>query len=211
MQAGHFRDQATGAGKRERTRAALLDATVQLIAEKGMEAVKINDITTAAGMANGTFYNYFNDKDEVLREAAYSVASAVSQQLDREMKAITDAPTRVVRATKNFISIILQKPEWAFILLENKHTLPGLRDDVAQYLQADLELGVAQNKFDVTVTPFLLQQIIALVGAAITIQFEAGSNETQTHEVCENILRLLGFSPTKARKQVAAAIEGDAN
>ncbi|MDP3326763.1 TetR family transcriptional regulator, partial [Parvibaculum sp.] len=77
-----------GQGKRERTRSALLDAAVEVVAEKGGEAAKISDITTAAGLANGTFYTHFNDKAEILREAAYGIAFEVVRRLDAEMEGI---------------------------------------------------------------------------------------------------------------------------
>ena len=82
MQQGYFQGQTAGGGKRERTRSALLDATVSVVAAKGMEATKILDITEAAGLANGTFYNHFEDKESILREAAYGIALAVGRQLD---------------------------------------------------------------------------------------------------------------------------------
>ena len=43
--------------KRERTRRKLLTATRDLIDEKGSEDVAILDITKAAGLADGSFYN----------------------------------------------------------------------------------------------------------------------------------------------------------
>jgi AcrR family transcriptional regulator len=206
VELGHFRDLARGGGKRARTRAALLDAAILVVAEKGMEALKISDITSAAEMANGTFYNHFNDKDEVLREAAYGIAFEISRQLDDDMKDIVDAPTRVVTATNSFIEIILHKPEWASLMLASGTYLPQLRADVSQFLRADLERGVAQEKFEVDVSDFLLQQIISLVTVAITTQLEIGRNKALNIEVCEYIMRLLGFSPAKARKIVAATI-----
>jgi AcrR family transcriptional regulator len=203
---GHFRNQLQGGGKRERTRAALLDATLRVVAEKGMEALKISDITATADLANGTFYNHFEDKDEILREAAYGIAFAISSQLDNEMEAITDAPTRVVTATRNFINIVLEKPDWAAVMLDSAAHMPNLQENVAQYLRADLQLGVAQGKFDIEVTPFLLLQFIALISVAVTVQLKNGITPQLTAETCENVLRLLGFSPSKARKTVAATL-----
>lgn len=52
--------------KRERTRAAIVDAAVTVIAEKGLEAASIDELMNTAGMARGTFYNYFQSRDEVV-------------------------------------------------------------------------------------------------------------------------------------------------
>ena len=53
-------------GKRERTRAAIVNAAITLIAEKGLESSSIDDLMATAGMARGTFYNYFQCREEVL-------------------------------------------------------------------------------------------------------------------------------------------------
>jgi AcrR family transcriptional regulator len=197
---GHFQEQTSGGGKRERTRSALLDATVAVVAAKGMEATKILDITEAAGLANGTFYNYFRDKDEILRETAYGIALAVSRQLDEEMSGIDDGAKRVTTATARFIEIAIAEPDWAHVLLGSAEHLPDVRRDIYHYLRSDIERGVAQGKFDVEVTGFLLDQVAALIGAALRAQLHGGRDPDVTRQTCESVLRLLGMSPAKARK-----------
>jgi AcrR family transcriptional regulator len=48
-----------------RTRSSLLDAAVRLIAERGTRRTSMTDIAHAAGIAKGTLYNHFRNKDEV--------------------------------------------------------------------------------------------------------------------------------------------------
>ncbi len=43
----------------------LLDAAVQLMAEKGMEGGTINEITEAADVGFGSFYNHFESKEAI--------------------------------------------------------------------------------------------------------------------------------------------------
>ncbi len=50
-----------------RTLQRLLDATEELLEERSLDALGIRDITEAAGCAVGSFYNYFEDKDQLLR------------------------------------------------------------------------------------------------------------------------------------------------
>ncbi|MCE9648454.1 MAG: TetR/AcrR family transcriptional regulator [Parvibaculum sp.] len=207
MRHGHFQEQSAHLGKRERTRAALLDAAVAVVAEKGIEAARINDITTAAGLANGTFYNHFEGKDEILRAAAYGLAFEVTRQLDDEMAGIEDATRRVVTATTRFISILTLEPDWAAILLGGADHLPGVRDDLYKYLRSDIERGVSQGKFDVRVTTFLVAQIVALIAVAIRLQLARDPEPDLARQVCESILRLLGQSPAKARKAAVADLK----
>lgn len=206
MRHGHFREQAGGSGKKLRTRAALVDAAIKVVAEKGMEALKITDVTTAADVANGTFYNHFEDKDAILREAAYAIVAEVSQKLDADMAGIDDGPTRVVTATAQFIEIVVAAPDWAAVVLGGNEHVPQLRDDADAYLRADLERGVAQGKFDVEVTSLLVDQILALIAVAMRTQLKGGRDRQVTGQICESILRLLGVSAAKARKIVNSVL-----
>lgn len=56
-------------GKREHTklqnRQAILDAAREVFSELGYEAATVRDIIRRAGLAAGTFYNYYRSKEEV--------------------------------------------------------------------------------------------------------------------------------------------------
>ena len=69
-----FIDEGAKPTKRERTRTALLESAVHVFATKGFDATKITDITAHASMANGTFYNYYRDKESLLRDVAVGLA-----------------------------------------------------------------------------------------------------------------------------------------
>ncbi len=63
-------DHPPGAGRRERraaeTRLRLFRCALQLFAARGFSAVTVEDITEAADVGKGTFFNYFESKDHVL-------------------------------------------------------------------------------------------------------------------------------------------------
>lgn len=50
----------------EERRAELLDAAMQVFAERGVADATVNDITERADVAKGTFYLYFDTKDHVV-------------------------------------------------------------------------------------------------------------------------------------------------
>ena len=53
---------------RERTREALMEATALIVAESGFSAATISRITERAGIALGTFYNYFDSPEVIFAE-----------------------------------------------------------------------------------------------------------------------------------------------
>ncbi len=56
--------------KGERTRARLLDAAKQVFERDGFLDARIIDIASTAGLAPGSFYHYFDSKEEIFREVA---------------------------------------------------------------------------------------------------------------------------------------------
>lgn len=76
---------AVEAGRGERTRASILEASRRLFLERGYAGTPINAITAACGISRAGFYTYFKDKEEVftvLGESAYRDVMAVLSQLD---------------------------------------------------------------------------------------------------------------------------------
>src|ERR1039458_1271437 len=67
--AGHV-SNTPGKGRRERraaeTRLRLFRCALHLFAERGFSNVTVEDITEAADVGKGTFFNYFETKDHVL-------------------------------------------------------------------------------------------------------------------------------------------------
>ncbi|MBI4872385.1 MAG: TetR/AcrR family transcriptional regulator, partial [Candidatus Riflebacteria bacterium] len=51
--------------RKQRTRRALLAAALELFGKRGIYSTRLEDITQAADLGKGAFYNYFGSKDEL--------------------------------------------------------------------------------------------------------------------------------------------------
>jgi TetR/AcrR family transcriptional repressor of nem operon len=72
------------------TRALLLEAGIQTFSKAGFNGCSVQDITEAAGVPKGSFYNYFDSKEALAAEAvAHYWADAAGRALD-----LLDDPTR---------------------------------------------------------------------------------------------------------------------
>ncbi len=54
--------------QRERIRTVLLDRAAQFFAERSYAAVTLEDVTAAAGIAKGTFYSFFEGKEDLFSQ-----------------------------------------------------------------------------------------------------------------------------------------------
>ncbi|MGH8539409.1 MAG: TetR/AcrR family transcriptional regulator [Stenotrophobium sp.] len=73
------------AGKREQNklanREAILDAARACFLDQGYDAITIRDIIRNSGLAAGTFYNYFPDKESVFRALVESRLGIVQERI----------------------------------------------------------------------------------------------------------------------------------
>src|ERR1700674_4943429 len=107
----HGRRQRRSAETRER----LFRAALDLFAKKGFAKTTVEDITEAADVGKGTFFNYFPSKDHILRvfgdmqlgklEAAVEAARRTNEPMPEFLRSLglrmTQEPTRnpaIVRA-----------------------------------------------------------------------------------------------------------------
>lgn len=60
---GKYLDRAS---KRKRTKQLLMDATKELVREKGCSKMTLNDIIERTGLSKGAIYHYVKSKDELL-------------------------------------------------------------------------------------------------------------------------------------------------
>jgi len=117
---------APAAGNRRQRRAAetrvrLFRCALELIAERGLANVTVEDVTEAADVGKGTFFNYFPSKDHVLgvmaeiqvgkmREAALSAANTkqtIRVVLHRLVRRLAEEPGRSPRLARALISSFL--------------------------------------------------------------------------------------------------------
>ncbi|MEM7113013.1 MAG: TetR/AcrR family transcriptional regulator [Chloroflexota bacterium] len=63
-------------------REQILDAAIEVIAEQGFQRTKIKQIAARAGVADGTIYNYFKNKDAIFLAIMGRLSEAEVRELD---------------------------------------------------------------------------------------------------------------------------------
>lgn len=64
-----------------RTKEAIRDALVELIAEKGFEAVSVSDVTDRANINRGTFYLHYRDKFDLLEQTETEIIDDLKEKV----------------------------------------------------------------------------------------------------------------------------------
>jgi AcrR family transcriptional regulator len=67
----------------EKTRRKLLDAGAKVLPSHGYQAARVDDIAEVAGVSHGSFYRYFQNKDDFFRVLAEEASLHMIELLDR--------------------------------------------------------------------------------------------------------------------------------
>jgi AcrR family transcriptional regulator len=77
-------------------RAAVANAAARVFGERGVSGTAVSDIARAAGIAQGTFYLYFESKDDVLIAVAEQFVASLGKTLESSLPgADASAPDRL--------------------------------------------------------------------------------------------------------------------
>ena len=85
---------AARAGRRNERRATILAAALDEFAARGFEATRLDDVARRAGVAKGTIYLYFRDKESLFQELVRTMLSPLVGAI--EAAPLRDLPIRAV-------------------------------------------------------------------------------------------------------------------
>lgn len=188
-----------GARRKRETREKLLDAAFRLMAEHGMDPVAINDITEAADVGFGSFYNHFPSKEAIHSAVIDLVFEDFADALDRRVAGVEDPAEVIAIGVRHAILRARCDPLWGRFLLREGFSARVLSSGLGVRLLRDIQAGIAKGRFCV---PDPLMSFIAAgtgVLGAITAELEFGGNQAAT-------LQRLGFSAQNMPERAATVL-----
>lgn len=185
--------------KRKKTRSTLISAAKELVFERQYEKVSIQDITDKAQLGLGTFYNYFETKNDVYEAVLEEIRAKFNQDLNRIRETLVD-PATIISVTIQYCMREAQdNREWHDFL--SYSGLKGeyiLRQDEEQTRQ-DIEKGTSSGRFKVQDVDFTTQLIIGMLNH-VTREIDAKKlTRSAMAETTRHILRMLGIPDPVAK------------
>ena len=119
---------STVEGKKQEKRRALLDAAYELFLERGTAKTSVEDITSRAKVAKGTFYLYFQDKGAVMQallgRVSYQLLNSACEAVERQT-GLETFPDKMVAVIDHIIEA-LRRDTVVLKFLERNFVWPGL-------------------------------------------------------------------------------------
>ncbi len=182
--------------RRARTRGRLTDATRELIAEKGVAALRIQEITERADVALGSFYNHFDSKEAVVEAVVADSLQNITETLAYDT--IEDPAELVSAAIRRFVGLAYTDPDFARLVVHLHHADDLFAVAVHPAARVAVQRGVSEGRFTV---PDLDVTVTAIVGGALSLMRAIVDGRLGKHadrSYAESSLRTLGVSPEEA-------------
>lgn len=194
-----------GYKKRARTRDQLLQAAVEVIAERG-EAFAVSDVTDRAGVANGTFYNYFPDRDALVA----AIVPGILVQLAADAAVAVEAEDAAVRFA-TITALVLRRARTEPAQTEVLLRLSAAQQELLHgapvvFLRDDLAAGTAAGRFAVEPTDAVLDVLVGAMLAAARRLLDGRGDDAYAAEVIATLLRSLGIEGPEAASIAADAV-----
>ena len=188
--------------RREETRKKILEATLELVIEKGVDKTTMSDITEAADLGRRTFYYHFASKEECVIAAAVGQIQKHSVSVFNYITHDDDPALVVATATQYVMGKLLNEPMAKSLIDKPRMLGSALFEAIGQFVNKDIELGISQNRFNPPITGALLDNMMkwSLVGLLI----EAGDSELDTQQAllgyAQAFLMILGLASDEAKE-----------
>ena len=181
-------------------RVRLLKAAIKIFAQNGFYKSRVEEIAKEAGVATGTTYLYFENKDDILISIFEEEMEPIISRLKEEIATKETATEKLKVFIKNHLLVVEESEDMAELLeIELRssskfmHGYKGTK--IREYLSIVQQIvieGQERNEFDKDVNPILFKQI--LFGAVDQIALSwtlSKSRKIPLSESAEQITKVL--------------------
>ena len=183
-----------GRERRARTRAQIVEAGATLLAEHPPEALTVDAVVEAAGVAKGTFYYHFQSIDELVAAVGAELGESLDELLTPLRLEIRDPIERLSFAITKFLERASSDAAWARLVVQSSQSRTGLGKGVRANLKADIAEAIIEGRVgmrDVELAADIVMGIWLQVARGI---LERGARPELARQAVEAVLRALGVS-----------------
>ncbi len=148
------------------------------MAERGADAVGLSEITEAADLGAGTFYNYFQSRDDIVEAVAEDAIESLGARLDRLTAEMADAAEVFAFSLRHLVQQAITDPVWGWFVVRLGVAHPKLIAILGPRAARDLRKGVASGRFTI---PDVDIATSCVFGALLSTLHQVLSLEETTH------------------------------
>jgi AcrR family transcriptional regulator len=182
-----------GIERRARTKARIVAAALRVFAAKGTDTPVIDDFIREAGIARGTFYNYFTRTEQLLLAVSASLEDDLMLSIEAEMSELADPAARLATGVRLWLGWARADPVWCAFIVKSRFR--GAL--VEQQLQADLRNGRRAGAFRFSSVEVARDLVVGTILEAMSRIMATPVPKSYTDGVARAILTGLGLDAAR--------------
>jgi AcrR family transcriptional regulator len=188
--------------RKARTRQALIDAAVRLIAEGRGDRASVQEITDAADVGFGSFYNHFDSKEQLFETASGEVLERWGQMIDHACAGIGDPAELFAVSFRISGRLGWTHPEIGRFLTGAGLDVLDAPRGLAPRALRDIKAGQAAGRFTVPDAEIALGAVAGGLLGLLRLRQRQPERvpEAAVDQLAEAVLRMLGVPPAEAAR-----------
>lgn len=150
-------------------RQRLLNCSLELFIEKGYFNTSIRDIIVRSGVGTGTFYNYFIDKEDILKALLEDFAQQIIRSIGEYYKAEKDLYERFIETKRLSMEVFAQNEALSEIYSRVAgasdpidRCLQQFEDRLIEFSSRNIEYGIKKGVFKNVPVPPIAHSILGI-------------------------------------------------
>lgn len=188
------------AERRERTRAKLIACALAVIAQRGLEPGVIDEVITAAGVARGTFYNYFRTHEALWAGVAEAVSNEIVRVIDPLVLRHRDPAARVAAGLRYALQLARTYPLFAGFVIHGGVSAIRQGGQATQNIMRDIDAGIAAGRFAPLPAALILDLVLGPVVAAFASVQADDTPRDYPEQFAQAVLQALGVPRAAAQR-----------
>jgi AcrR family transcriptional regulator len=190
----------TGQARRARTRAKILSTAFALFDERRVDQVTVEDVREAAGLARGSFYNYFLTYEHMLTELAAQIGRQINIEQSERFDSVANLTERTWLNVRYAILRAASDRSCSEILVRVTPLVGPLNDTMRQHAAESMRLSAKRKLIDVPSHAVALDLGYGLVTVMIRRALNSGVDLKEIEAAGLMLMRAFGVPEIEARR-----------
>jgi AcrR family transcriptional regulator len=171
------------------------------MARKGTDATAIQEITDAADVGFGSFYNHFASKEAIVDAVMDDALETFGDALDRIADSVQDPAEVFAASVRHLLRKIAEDESWGWFLVRTGFTrMDAVGRGLGRRMARDIATGIAAGRFKVADGPAVVLAAGGVVLAMIAGRLHGTLGDDAPERAAGIVLQLLGLTAKDAAK-----------
>lgn len=117
----------------------IMTTALKMVARVGLAGLKMSDLAKEAGVATGTVYIYFEDKNQLIRELYLYLMHVSTNDLSQQITDSDPLKIKIKKIARNYLDNNINNPEYG-AFLEQYFRSPYFQEDDATKAEEEIAL-----------------------------------------------------------------------